>query len=225
MRRGAVVLGSPTAPPIGIPAQRYAGTTSFASSFTTVISPATTVAAGSLAILFAVANDTTVKVASSVTDDVGNTWTIDQQAGSRMCVASCQVATAIPSTAHITITWTTNTGTSIIAWIQQVAGLATSGAFDASATANGTTGTAGPVSTGSTGTLAVAKEIVWGFFYTGACNFTVGAGFTAAATGGQAADSWLEYQIVSANSPVAAIGSVDRAIAWRGLVVTYRGIP
>lgn len=210
---------------IGAPAQRAVGEPT-AQTTTTVITPGTNIAAGSLAVLSATANAN--KAVSSVADSVGNTWVVDKTAGDGTRVisfASAQVATQITTANTITITWSVATSGSPVYWVHEVANAATSSAFD---TFNSGTGTGTALATGSTATLAQADELVFGCWRTTASipTWTKGASYTDPTTPASATTlgSFLEYKIVAATTAVLADGTTSTSGTWIGLCVTYKGV-
>lgn len=210
---------------IGTPTERKA--TSFAAqTATTAFSPASTIAAGTVALLFACCN--TTKKLSSVTDTAGNTWVVDvadNPTGAQcVSVASCQVATQITTGGTITATWSSATSGTCDIWVEEVTGLAASSVFDKKVSATGT-GTA--ASSGSLATLAQTSEIVWGLFRTnnGQTGNSVGSGFTQATTftlEGNAA--LLEYQIVAATTGIPAALTLGASGTWSALAAAYKGV-
>jgi len=210
---------------IGTPTQRYAAQ-SLAQGASTVFSPATTVAVNSVAILAiaCLAN----KVASSVTDSVGNTYAVDVTAadGTRaLSFCSAQIATQITSGDTITVNWNPVTSGQVNIWVQEVTGLATSSVYDTTATATGT-GTA--LATATSPTLALADEIVFGVFRTSAdITWTKGASYTdpttpGIPTGAGAARNTLEYKIVSDATGIVADGTASPSVTWIALAATYK---
>lgn len=193
---------------------------------TTVVTPGTTCAAGTLAVLTCTANS--VKLFSSVVDSVGNTWTVDKTVsdGTRTInFASCQVVTPITSANTITITWSTATSGTIVIWLHEVTNAATSSAFD---TFNSGTGTGTALATGSTAVLALADELVFGCFRSTAAApvWTKGASYSnpTTPTSSTTIGSFLEYQIVAATTAVLADGTTSTSGTWVGLCVTYKGV-
>src|SRR3982751_6730552 len=139
---------------IGTPTERKQAAVTGQAVTPLVVAPASTVVAGSVAILFLTAGGN--KQVTSVTDAVGNTWTVDHVATDTtraISVASCQVATQITSANNITINLSNTNNVTVDYWIQEVTGLATSSVFDTSHDGSGS-GTA--PSSGATATLAQA---------------------------------------------------------------------
>lgn len=203
---------------IGTPVERYAvARTALVGSST--LSPATAVQVGTRAFLFA-AGPTAAKTISSVTDDVGNTWTVDATfagATDNVAVASCRVTTQIGTSNVITINWSSATSANRQIWIQEVSGV---GVFDKSAAAAGTSTTP---SSGNTATLSQADELVWGLVRFNTATWTKGATYTNPTTSVLSTGTGLEYKIVAATTAVAADGSLSASVVWAALAATYRG--
>lgn len=207
---------------IGTPTERKTATLAGNINNPYVITPATTIAAGSVAILFLTAGAN--KQITSVTDAVGNPWTVDHVGGDgtrELSVASCQVATQITPATNITINFNNGTTTTTDLWIQEVTGLATSSVFDTFQDGSGSGTT--PAS-GSTAALAQADEIVFGLFRTSASTpaWTKGAGYTDVTTKLVGASA-LEYKIVAATTPVSADGTYNNSGSWIAGVLAYKG--
>lgn len=208
---------------IGTPVERRTGSNAGLATSPFVISPTTTVQAGTRAIL--VFTSGASKSVTAVTDSVGNTWTVDHVAtdGTRVIsFASCQVATQITSSNTISITLSNTTNASADYWIQQVSGLATSSAFDQSHDGSGSASTA--ANSGNTATLAQADEFVFGASRTSSSTtWAKGTGYTDVTTPSRGSTSALEYKIVSATSAVSATGTWGANGNWVATVVTYKG--
>ncbi len=208
---------------IGTPTERKTASLT-SQTATSAFSPATTIAAGTVAFLAACANAN--KSISSVTDSVGNTWAVDKTAsdGTRTVnIASCQVATQITSSDTITITWSTATSGRCDLWVQEVTGLASSSVFDKSNSATASTGVLG---TGSTGTLSQAAEIAWVVGRVDvATGWTKGAAWTNPTTASLNTFSCaLEYQIVAATTALSGAGTWTGGVgAQVALIATYKG--
>lgn len=208
---------------IGTPVERKQITTAGMASTPYVISPATTIQAGTLAVLIFTSGAS--KSVTAVSDDTGgNTWTIDHVATDTarvISIASCQVATQITSSNNISLSMSNLTSNTSDTWIYEVSGLATSSAFDKSHDGSGS-GTA--VSSGATATLANASEIAFGVFRTSAASatWTKNASFTNGTTTPTTTTSALEYEIVSSTSAVTATGTFGTTGSWVGTVVTYQ---
>jgi hypothetical protein len=208
---------------IGTPVERYAVSV-LVNNNTQNISPATTVAAGTRAILLSSVSTFPI---STVTDSVGNAWTVhyahtfaDTNTHS---VASCQVVTPITSGDTITITWTGSGNFFRLNWVLEVSGLAISSAFDQQAFA-ASVGTSGAYSVGPTGTLAQADELALSMStYSGDALLSSMPGWTSSGTRLQSAgEVW--YDIVAVADPITASGTLNRADrTWDGSVVTFKG--
>lgn len=159
---------------------------------------------------------------TSVTDSVGNHWTVDY-AAANWAVASCLPAATIHTTDTITIN-TDNAGDSIEPnwWLLQIPGIQV-GAIDKSATASGSIGSPSLVSTGSTATLAQANEIALVQWHNDVCNSTPGSGFTATTPGNISNIDFCQYEILASMTAIAGTATPDRGVSWKGLVVTYKG--
>jgi hypothetical protein len=209
--------------PIGIPTERYAQILS-GQTGTTILSPATTIAAGTCA--FVLATIGANKTISSVVDSVGNTWTVDKTIsdGTRAVgSASAEIVTQITSSDTITITWSNATSSQAHIWVQEVTGLVTSSPFDTFKTGTGTTT---DLTTGPTATLAQANEIAFACFRCNTANttWTKDASWSNPTTPTLDAFSGLEYIIVASTAALTAAPTGPAATAnWSGLVVTYKG--
>jgi len=212
---------------IGAPVERYAARVLFNGN-PYVISPATTIAAGTTAIMFVHCPGVSVngdQYVTGVTDSKGNTWTVDHVyrpdvTGAGLNVISSRIAVAVTSGDTITITFALSGNLNRTVWIQEVTGLAAS-PFDQSADNNGV-GTA--VSTGATGALAQTDEIVFCLAgQTATQTWTKGAGFNDVTTPQIASVHALEYAIVADASPVTGTGTWGGSTTWTASVVTYKG--
>jgi hypothetical protein len=208
--------------PIGTPIERYAAAV-LVNNNTQNISPATTVAAGTRAILVTVV--TTFPVAS-VTDSVGNTWTVHYAHTSTTTnthsVASCHVVTPITSGDTITINYAGSGNFFRLNWVLEVSGLATSSAFDQQAFTDA--GTGASYSVGPTGTLAQADELALSLSsYSADALLSSMAGWTSSGTRLQlVAETW--YEIVAVPTAITASGTLNRGDrTWDGSVVTFKG--
>jgi hypothetical protein len=216
----AITVGQRAAPNAGLYTET--GVTS-----TTVVTPGTTIAAGSLAIIFASSNAN--KTFSSVADSTGaNTWAVNHTVsdGTRaLSFASAQVATQIPSsTGSVTITWSAATSSTVLVWIAQADGMATSNAADKNASG---TGSGTSFLTSSTGTLSQADELVIAIARTTGSGqgWTKGASYTNFATPQSLTNpgTGVEYKIVSATDAVTADGSWSASGTWIIACQTYKG--
>lgn len=217
---------------IGTPVERYAVRAVFNGS-SQDINPASTIAAGTTAIL--VAHGAGVSgngdnYLTAVADSVGgNTWAVDHvyapgaSDANSISFASAKIVTPITSTDTITLTWSASGNVNRSIWIQEVSGLATS-AFDKSADDTQFSG-GGVVSTPSTGTLSQADEIVFcsSGNNTNTSDWTKGATYTDVGTPQLARISALEYKIVAATTGVVGEGTWTPAVRWNASVVTYKG--
>lgn len=206
---------------IGTPVERFVG--SFASqTSTTVVTPTTTVAAVTRAIMMIHSNVN--KTASSIVDSVGNTWTVHTTGsdGTRAhSIASCQVVTPITNADTITITWSSATSSTTAVMLWEVSGMATSSAFDVSSGNGETTGTTR--TSNATAGLAQADELVVGITsQTNSSTPTAGAGFT---LGTPLIANFVvaEYQIVSSTTGVAAtFNTMQVGSQTRTTVATFK---
>ena len=206
---------------IGTPVQRYQARPT-GQTTTTAFSPATTVPAGSKAILCVIGGSS--KVASSVTDSVGNTWAVDATdttTSQGKTFASCQVATQITSGDTITVTWSVGSSSAIAVWLVSVTGLATSSPFDQTA-ANGASGTAATV--GPTGTLSQADEIVFVCFRISVVSTWAEGGALQTITNSyDGTNASLFYEIVAATTAVTETATAGSTGSWTALIATYKG--
>lgn len=212
---------------IGTPTERYAVSRS-AQGASTTLSPASTIAANTVAVM-CVTTSLAGKTVSSVTDDAGNTWVVDaafNSGVSGLCISfvSCQVATQLTTSNVITINYGVATNNQAHIWVQEVTGLVTSSVFDEAATGSGSTVVAGtPLTTGNSGTLDQADEIVFvGVRGTNLDGWAAGATYTAATTA-VVGTSGLEYKIVAATTAVAGTGTHTSTTNYAMQLVTYKG--
>ncbi len=164
---------------------------------------------------------------SSVTDSVGNTYTIDAMkahtsSARRIGIASARAATTLPLGGTITLTIASSSSANKGIAAVSVSGLEATGYVDATSTNEGT-GTGW--STGSSGTLAQADEIAIACAYSGTTTANAPAGawlelydFTA---GSQR--NAMEYQIVAATTALDAGGTWGNS-NWAGVLATYKGV-
>lgn len=210
---------------IGNPTERYAVSRSTQGASTT-LSPATTVAAGTFAVMCVTASFAG-KVVSSAGDDAGNTWVVDvtyNPLASNKCVSfvSCQVIHAITTTNVVTINYAVTNNNQTHIWIQEVTGMATSAAFDKSAVADVASGTS--ITTASSGTLSQAAEIVFaGARLDDATGWAHGAGYSDPTTKSLGGLSGLEYKIVAATTAVTGTASWTNWSEAAMLLATYKG--
>lgn len=208
---------------IGTPTQRY--TAAASQTGTKAFSPATTVAAGSVAILCHGTGNQDKEI-TGVTDSVGNTWHVDSTldnpaatVGATIC--SCQVATQITSSDTITITYENAGGSWTITQLFEVTGLATSTVYDKSAGAGAATGTA--ASSGATATLTQADELVMAVVHVpAALGWTEGSGYTRVSSADNNSGG-VEYKVVAATTAVTAAATIGSSGKWGVLVQTYKG--
>lgn len=216
---------------IGAPVERYAVRAVFNGSVQ-AINPATTIAAGTVAIVIAHGGGVFANgdnKLSSVTDSKGNTWVVDHTYGPNTTANSISFAhgiitTAVTSADTVTLTWTVSGNVNRSIWIQEVTGLAVASTFDTFAdnTGNSTTPTTGP-----TATLAQADEIVFctAGNTTNNSTWTPGATYTSVTTPQLALISGLEYKIVAATTAVAGAGNWSPlAVQYNMSVATYKGL-
>jgi hypothetical protein len=208
---------------IGTPVSRY-GQQLSGQPGSSAISPASTIAAGTQAILFVwIGNQD--KYVTSVTDTAGNTWAVDAThtpvpPGAALSVASCRVATQITTGDTITVNYAVSTSGYVSLFVCEVSGLDDTSAFDKSSTGTTTTGTA--IDAGTTATLSQADEIAFAqtanFSFSG---FTAGGTWTGVTVPDSSFDG-LEYKIVSSVSAITADGTQGGSAASAGLTVTYK---
>lgn len=206
--------------PIGTPVERHAARTLF-NGVTQSLSPASNVAAGTHAILF---TGCATKLISSVSDSVGNAWTVDRTyATGALSVASCSVVTQIQTTDTISITYDSTGNENRDQYISEVSGLAVA-PFDQGADADGAA--SGSFSIGPTGTLAQADEIGFAFLTdeTGGRTITAMSGWTGSTTPDFTAGH-LYYKIVASTDALTSSGTWNLATAWQGTVVTFKAAP
>ncbi len=215
---------------IGTPIERYAVRAGFNGSVQ-AINPATTIAAGTTAIMIAHGVGVSVNgdnVLVSVTDSAGNTWTVDHTYGpvasdaNAISFASGRIVTQVTNADTVTLTWAVSGNVQRTIWIQEVSGLATSSRFDASADA---TAISGSPSAGPTAALAQADEIVFcsSGNNTATSTWTKGATYTDVTTPSIGSISALEYKIVSSVAAVTGDGTWAPPVRWNASVATYKG--
>jgi hypothetical protein len=201
---------------ISVPTERYAQDLATQTA-TSVISPATTIPAGSVCVLLVTSGFG--KTVTGVTDSVGNTWRVDVTVSSgttssdiAVSIIHAQIATQITSSDTITITYSSASSTHAQIRALTITGLASTGAFDRGLTRTGQ-GTP-TVSVGTTGTLSQADEIIIMCYRLGnsiETSFTPAAGWTN--IGGILANNTsCIYQIVSATTPVIPSGTSDTSL-------------
>jgi hypothetical protein len=208
--------------PIGLPIQKDFATQGSQTATTTLSGlGGATIAVGTTAILVAYSSNN--KTLSSVTDAVGNTWTVDYSFGDGTRVAnfaSAPITTQIENLTVITLTWSAATSATCTSWIFEVPGLAAS-PFDKSAGANGT-GTA--VDSGATATLTQANEIAFCLSRIGGSFvWTKGSGWSDVTTPDSAEGTSCEYQITAATTALNGTGTWSSSAAWISAVATYKG--
>jgi hypothetical protein len=208
---------------IGTPVVRYGARKNVASGAATV-SPTSTIAAGTRAVLFG--GCPSAHNLSSVVDSVGNTWTIhasvtDGTSARRNFIASAQIATQITTGDTVTLHRTDETGSvNFDFWIVEISGLATSSAFDVTGNQAGS-GTS--YTSGSTGTLSQANEIaiaVWTQGATATPTHTPGGGWTEFSTS-FVSTATAVYQIVAATTALNA-SETSTNTNWLGLIGTFK---
>ena len=205
---------------IGTPVERYAARV-LVNAGSQVISPATTVAAGTRCILFNGSSD----LVTAVTDSVGNTWSVHTSHAASvvkgMSIASCLVATQITSANTITITYAGTNNLNRENYLIEVSGLAAS-PYDTSFWATGANGTS--VSIGPTSTLAQANEIAFLFFEEDQVRtFTPTGGFTGSTTVNNVT-AHLAYKIVAATTAVTGTGTLSNNAQKDGYVAAFKGL-
>lgn len=208
---------------IVVPIERYAQSLT-AQGASSVISPASTIQAGTTAIM-CVTSSVDGKVVSSVTDNAGgNTWTVDttyNAAASNYNISfiSCSVATAILTSNTITINYAVATSNQMHIWIEEVGGLSVS-PFDKNATG---TGTSTSIATSSTGALSQPVEIVFvGTRLDDITGWAHGSGYSNVTTPTLSTFSSLEYKIVTDGSAQTGSGTVTNSSNYAMQTATYR---
>lgn len=157
----------------------------------------------------------------SVTDDAGNTYVECANTGNLSTALNdiCWVYRAYNASPANTVTVNyTEVTTNLFVLIVEHSGLTTSDPLDQTATGGGL-GTA--VTTGNTGTLAQADELVtcYATARTGDGTWTVGATYSDTnTTAGQIAG---EHKIVAATSAVAGAFTYSASRTWRAVLCTY----
>ena len=213
---------------VGTPVQRYGAASLAGQTTESVISPATTVAAGTLAVLLVASGQS--KTAASVTDSLGNTWTVHVAGtggtgANALSIASAQIATQITSSDTVTVTWSGATSSAAELWIYEVSSAATSSAFDTSAIANTAVVAA---DSGNTATLAQADEVVFGISKITASGrtFTPEGSYSVSANPTRGATTSVAFKVVAATTAVSFTGtwsSTDAATVTA--VATFKGLP
>lgn len=219
--------------PISTPITRAGFTSAPGAVGSLAFSPASTIQAGTVAILFDM-NDggSSLNTVASVSDNVGgNTWVVDHTINDSadfrgLSVVSCHVVNAIPTSATITITYTGTNNLTREVWVEEVSGLAAASTFDQAVDThpvNFSSATVGP-----TGALATASEIVFMALVQGAnvTSFTPGSGFAGVPTTPFVGHAALAYQIVSSSAAVTGTmtgGPADAATL--GVLAAYKGAP
>ena len=193
---------------------------------TTTFSPATTIQAGTVAVMIAGCNGASgLKTVASVSDSQGNTWTVDATVShsTQACsIVHGRIATALTSSDTITITWASATSASLQVSVQEVSGLRAASVADVNTSGFSTTsGTA--VSIGPTAGLAQASEIA---FVGVQCSSTTAtldtpAGFSRPTTPDQTGMS-IEYAIVNSTSAITFAANESASVNWAGVIVTYK---
>lgn len=212
---------------ISAPTERYAQSRT-GQTATTTFSPTGTITTGKFLVIQATTS-TDGKVPSSVTDDAGNTWSVDLAynpgtSPRNVAFVSCQVTAQLTTSSVITINWAVSTSNQAHIWLQEFTGIVTSSAFDKSATGDATSGST--ITTGSSGTLSQANElVVVGVRGDDITGWAPGATYTAVTTSTLGAPlSAMEYKIVAATTAVTGDGSQTSTTAdWTVALVTYKG--
>lgn len=210
--------------------------TSTTSSTSLVITLSSGVTAGDKAFVWTGVR-TGIALVSGIVDSKGNTWVVDQtftdsNAGNAMGIASCQVTSSLAASDTVTITYAATAGPSKQGFVFSVSGLDTGSAFDKTANhMDDLTGGATTFTSGSSGVLSQADEIVFGCFefFTVATSLVPNAGFVELqylSTSGAASSDraiWLIYQIVSATTALNPGGSQAVAVQLSGgITATYK---
>lgn len=211
---------------IGVPNALGTINTSAIGSINTTLTTTAAVASGE-SIIVAINYPHATAILSSVSDTVGNIYTIDESlrhptdTARYIAMASCHNAIALPSGS--TITAVSNISVAAIRTLTaiSVSGLATSSTKDKSSSDAGNSTT---WATGSTGTLSQQNEIAIAF------------AMSLAATANTPISGWteitdfapqagrrcvLQYQIVSSNSALNAGGTWATGV-WIGIIATYK---
>ena len=210
---------------ISTPTERYAQSRT-AQGATTTFPLTGTIATGSFCVL-GVTTSVDGKVVSSVSDGAGNTWSVDVAfngiaANENISIISCQVTTQMTPGTTITVNYAVSTNNQAHLWLEEFTGIATSSAFDQTAAASGSSTSP---STGASGTLAQADELVVAWTRNAsAVVFTKGATYTDMPTASLGSNrSNGEYKIVAATTAVTADGSLASSDAWTIALATYKG--
>lgn len=194
---------------------------------TLVLTLGAAVSAGDLILVVSVNHNTTTVVPSGVVDSGGvNAYTpvtVANSGGSGAMLAYCGNAGALAINDTITITWPSTRNVAAIAY--KVSGAATA-PFDVSATNPGASSTS--LTTTATATTAQANELVMACFtWSGTRTFTgdVANGYTA----GTKEESvttirgvCAEWKVVSATGAQTALGTLNSASAYCGIVATFK---
>ena len=172
--------------------------------------------------VFLLAGGNTSKYISSVTDSLGNVWTVDYAyhptANAKTAnIASCRVTTG--GTATVTVTWDSSTSASVTCGILEVPG---SYVFDKAGQANGTPANFAVTATGSLASSADFAIAVGQIAQT-LVTLTVGSGWTGLPTNNVSQSQSTtsgEYQTLSSTATPTATGtwSVSNQASTRVLV-------
>lgn len=214
---------------IGTPVERFAARLGAAGgSSTRAFSPATTVTAGTNAVLLVCRVGSTGCTLTSVTDTPGNTWVVDRNytiangALSPVAAASCIATTQILSSDTITMTFSAVENLNTDVYLMEVSGLSVS-PFDTFAEAS-ITPVNGAWAVGPTATLAQANEVAFlvGYDAQGGRTMTL-AGWDSPTTPDFNVGH-LRHKTVAATTAISASGTWNLASTTSLLIVTYKGI-
>lgn len=168
---------------------------------------------------------------SSIADSKGNTWAIDVQVTNTFsggttgrCIAICsaKITSALTTSDTITATHSGGGGTVKSLGAFSVSGLDTTAHKDLTSTGTGNNGTAW--TTGSTGTLSQADELV-----VTACSGTINNVTNNPGTWTEILDRFdtdlalaAQYKIVSATTAQTGAGTWSNNVDWAAAIVTYK---
>lgn len=208
-----------------IGARTYLGNNSSTTSASTVTMTLTGAVTAGDSIVVSCEVDSATRTITSVIDSAGNTYAVDidrnhASAGRHLYIFSCHNALALSVGQSITANLSTVATSRRAIEAFTISGLKDTGAFDKSSSNEGT-GTA--LTTGSSGTLSQAAELVVGAFLTASTSaFTMGSGWSgqgAFLTG--AGRLATEIKTVSATTAQDADATCGSA-AWVAVLASYR---
>lgn len=221
----ALAFASPVAAAIGTPVNVGGNGNGSGVSTTVVITPANTAVAGTLVVVLAgVTNSTLI---NSISDTNGNTWTADTTVsvnGQNYRLFYCIANANLDNTDTITVTYSATSGNKVVG-VSSVSGVNTSSPRDLGLVGSFGSGTAAST---TTGTLAQADEIVFGYTWV---NGGQGDGFTKdpsfSTLGAYFADVGssalhIEYRIVNSTVPVTNAATLGTSRNWISLAPTFK---